>query len=130
MMGRQTVDQSQLFYLFNREKRIPERYLLRRITTLPRTSSAPTTTSLIETPGRFLLASVAAFVVLPSLLLVATHSTFIVALDISPVCLRIASVLIPLPFGFLAVPRGDSAFAPPLRLVSPPPRSAFPACLL
>jgi transposase len=30
MMGRQTVDQSQLF-LFNLEKRIPERHLLRRI---------------------------------------------------------------------------------------------------
>ena len=28
MMGRQTVDQSQLFYLFNLEKRIPERHLL------------------------------------------------------------------------------------------------------
>ena len=27
MMGRQTVDQSQLFYLFNLEKRIPERHL-------------------------------------------------------------------------------------------------------
>ena len=31
MMGRQTVDQSQLFYLFNLETRIPERHLLRRI---------------------------------------------------------------------------------------------------
>ena len=31
MMGRQTVDQSQLFYLFNLKKRIPERHLLRRI---------------------------------------------------------------------------------------------------
>ena len=31
MMGRQTVDQSQLFYLFNLERRIPERHLLRRI---------------------------------------------------------------------------------------------------
>jgi transposase len=30
-MGRQMVDQSQLFYLFNLEKRIPERHLLRRI---------------------------------------------------------------------------------------------------
>ena len=28
MMGRQTVDQSQLFYLFNLEKRIPERHRL------------------------------------------------------------------------------------------------------
>src|SRR5258707_14968148 len=31
MMGRQAVDQSQLFYLFNLEKRIPERHLLRRV---------------------------------------------------------------------------------------------------
>src|SRR6202161_3629398 len=31
MMGRQTVDQSQLFYLFNLQKRIPERQHLRCI---------------------------------------------------------------------------------------------------
>jgi transposase len=31
MMGRQAVDQSQLFYLFNLEERIPSRHLLRRI---------------------------------------------------------------------------------------------------
>src|SRR5271165_5894927 len=31
MMGRQTVDQSQLFYLFNLERRVPARHLLRRI---------------------------------------------------------------------------------------------------
>ena len=31
MMGRQTSDQSQLFYLFNLERRIPARHLLRRI---------------------------------------------------------------------------------------------------
>jgi transposase len=31
MMGRQKVDQSQLFYLFNLEGRIPARHLLRRI---------------------------------------------------------------------------------------------------
>jgi len=31
MMGRQAVDQGQLFYLFNLERRIPERHLLRRI---------------------------------------------------------------------------------------------------
>src|SRR6201987_1951760 len=31
MMGRQKVDQSQLFYLFNLEERIPARHLLRRI---------------------------------------------------------------------------------------------------
>ena len=31
MMGRQTGDQSQLFYLFNLEQRIPRGHLLRRI---------------------------------------------------------------------------------------------------
>ena len=31
MMGQQTVDQSQLFYLFNLEQRIPAGHLLRRI---------------------------------------------------------------------------------------------------
>ena len=31
MMGRQTGGQSQLFYLFNLEERIPARHLLRRI---------------------------------------------------------------------------------------------------
>jgi hypothetical protein len=31
MMGRQAVDQSQLFYLFDLERRIPQRHLLRRI---------------------------------------------------------------------------------------------------
>jgi transposase len=31
MMGRQTGDESQLFYLFNLEERIPARHLLRRI---------------------------------------------------------------------------------------------------
>jgi transposase len=31
MMGRQTGDQRQLFYVFNLEERIPDRHLLRRI---------------------------------------------------------------------------------------------------
>ena len=31
MMGRQSGDQSQLFYVFNLEERIPDRHLLRRI---------------------------------------------------------------------------------------------------
>jgi hypothetical protein len=35
MMDRQTVDQGQLFYLFNLERRIPESHLLRRINAPP-----------------------------------------------------------------------------------------------
>jgi len=31
MMGRQTSDQSQLFYLFNFDRRIPAGHLLRRV---------------------------------------------------------------------------------------------------
>ncbi len=34
MMGRQTSDQSQLFYLFNLEQRIPAGHLLRRINSI------------------------------------------------------------------------------------------------
>jgi hypothetical protein len=34
MMGRQTGEQSQLFYLFNLERRIPGHHLLRRIPAL------------------------------------------------------------------------------------------------
>jgi transposase len=36
MMGRQTNDQSQLFYLFNLEQRIPASHLLRRINPIVR----------------------------------------------------------------------------------------------
>ncbi len=57
---------------------------------------------MVETPGRFLLVNATAFVVLPSILLVAAHFLVTVSFDISPIYLRIASVLIPLPFGFMA----------------------------
>ena len=39
MMGRQTGDQSQLFYLFNLEQRIPAGHLLRRINPVVRPGS-------------------------------------------------------------------------------------------
>jgi hypothetical protein len=39
MMGRQTGDQSQLFYLFNLERSIPAGHLLRRITYEPSAAS-------------------------------------------------------------------------------------------
>jgi hypothetical protein len=57
--------------------------------------------AMVETPGRFLLVNATAFVLLPSILLVAAHFFVTVAFDISPIYLRIASVLIPLPFGFM-----------------------------
>jgi hypothetical protein len=62
--------------------------------------------ALVETPVRFLLVHAAAFVLLPSAILVAAHFLITVALDVSPIYLRVSSVLIPLPFGFaLAVLR-------------------------
>jgi len=41
MMGRQTGDQSQLFYLFNLEERIPANHLLRRISSIVTRVLAP-----------------------------------------------------------------------------------------
>jgi hypothetical protein len=62
--------------------------------------------AMVETPARFLLAHVAVFIVLPSILLMAAHFLVTFGLDISPVYLRVASVLIPLPFGIaLAISR-------------------------
>jgi hypothetical protein len=53
-----------------------------------------------EAPGRFLLVHALAFIVLPSALLVAAHFLVMFRFDVSEIYLRIASVLIPLPFGF------------------------------
>ena len=63
--------------------------------------------ALIDAPGRFLSMQVGAFVMLPSILLLAAHYLVTFQFDVTPVYLRIASVLIPLPFGFaLATRRG------------------------
>ena len=56
--------------------------------------------AMIETPMRFMLVHALAFVVLPSILLIAAHYLVTFGLDLTPIYLRIASVLIPLPFGF------------------------------
>jgi hypothetical protein len=56
--------------------------------------------AMVETPGRFLLVHAAAFILLPSAILVAAHFLITVALDASSIYLRIVLVLIPLPFGF------------------------------
>src|ERR1700730_5041331 len=53
-----------------------------------------------EAPGRFLLEHTLAFVVFPSVLLVTAHFLVMFRFDVSEIYLRIASVLIPLPFGF------------------------------
>jgi hypothetical protein len=56
--------------------------------------------AMIETPRRFMVAMASAFVVVPSILLVAVHFLITFEFDISALYLRIASMLIPLPFGF------------------------------
>src|SRR5260370_35625896 len=53
-----------------------------------------------EAPGRFLLVHALVYIVLPSVLLVTAHFLVSFRLDVSQIYLRVASVLIPLPFGF------------------------------
>jgi hypothetical protein len=53
-----------------------------------------------EAPGRFLAVHALVYVMLPSVLLVTAHFLVSFRLDVSQIYLRIASVLIPLPFGF------------------------------
>jgi hypothetical protein len=50
-------------------------------------------------PVRYLLGAVVIYVVLPVLLLVAAHVIVTIALDVKPLYLRLASVIIPVPFG-------------------------------
>lgn len=54
---------------------------------------------LIEHPARFVLTHLALYVVAPCLLLLAAHALVTIVLNVSPLYLRIASVIIPLPFG-------------------------------
>ena len=61
---------------------------------------ARTRLAIIETPGRFLLVYATAFVVLPCILLITAHFLATFVFDVAPIYLRVASVLIPLPFGF------------------------------
>jgi hypothetical protein len=91
--------------------------------------------AMMETPAHFLLMHVAIFIVLPGILLMATHFLVTFGLDISPVYLRIASVLIPLPFGFaLAISknigfRGAMAFGFAIAALSIPGMLAVTAHL-
>jgi len=55
--------------------------------------------ALSDRPGRFLTVHAAAYVILPTLCLLAAHYLVTVTLNVSPLYLRIASVVIPLPFG-------------------------------
>jgi hypothetical protein len=64
-----------------------------------------------EAPGRFFLVHALLFVVFPSALLVTAHFLVTFRFDVSEIYLRIASVLIPLPFGFALAASSISAFA-------------------
>jgi hypothetical protein len=61
-----------------------------------------TSLAMFDHPVRFLFLNGGTYVLLPSLLLLAAHYLVTVTLNISPLYLRIASVLIPMPFGMTA----------------------------
>jgi hypothetical protein len=58
--------------------------------------------ALFDAPVRFVSLFAAAYVLAPTLLLLAAHYIVTIILDISPLYLRLASVIIPLPFGLAA----------------------------
>src|SRR4029079_635627 len=55
------------------------------------------------TPLTFWSAHGAVYILAPVVLLIAAHFLIVVSLDISPLYLRLASIAIPLPFGFLLI---------------------------
>jgi hypothetical protein len=55
-------------------------------------------------PLRYFLSHIIVYAVIPTLLLVSVHVTVTIVLNISPLPLRLASVIIPLLFGFMAYP--------------------------
>jgi hypothetical protein len=52
-----------------------------------------------DRPAHFVVRNAALYVLAPSLLLLAAHVIVTILLDVSPVYLRVASVIIPIPFG-------------------------------
>ncbi len=61
-----------------------------------------TSLALYDRPLRFLFLNGGIYVLLPTLLLLAAHYLVTVTLNVSPLYLRIASVIIPIPFGMAA----------------------------
>jgi hypothetical protein len=64
-----------------------------------------TSLALFDHPARFLVLNGGIYVLLPSLMLLAAHYVVTITLNLSPLYLRIASVIIPLPFGMAAYAR-------------------------
>ncbi len=58
--------------------------------------------AMFDRPVRFLFLNGGIYVLLPSLLLLAAHFLVTMTLNVSPLYLRIASVIIPMPFGMAA----------------------------
>jgi hypothetical protein len=58
--------------------------------------------ALSDRPAKFLFLNGGVYVLLPSLLLLAAHFLVTVSFNVSPLYLRIASVIIPMPFGMAA----------------------------
>jgi hypothetical protein len=89
----------------------------------------------VETPVRFLLVHAAAFVLFPSIILVAAHFLITVVFDVSSIYLRLVSVLVPLPFGFALAAlknvgfRGAIAFGLATAALSIPGMLAVTACV-
>lgn len=61
-----------------------------------------TSLAMFDRPVRYLFLNGGIYVLLPSLLLLAAHFLVTVTLNVSPLYLRIASVIIPIPFGMAA----------------------------
>jgi uncharacterized membrane protein YccF (DUF307 family) len=64
--------------------------------------SINTQLALFDSPVRFLSLFAFAYVVLPTVLLLITHYVMTIALDVKDIYLRLASLIIPLPFGVAA----------------------------
>jgi hypothetical protein len=69
-----------------------------------------TSLAMFDRPLRFLFLNGGIYVLLPSLLLLAAHALVTVTLNVSPLYLRIASVLIPMPFGMAVFARSKIGY--------------------
>jgi len=64
---------------------------------------ARTAVARVTAPLTFWSTHFAVYILAPIVLLIAAHFLIVVALDVSPLFLRLASIAIPLPFGFLVI---------------------------
>jgi hypothetical protein len=67
-------------------------------------------------PFRYFVVLAALYVLMPTILLVAAHVIVTIVLNVSPLYLRLASLIIPVPFGFLTYPLHKIGFRGALAL--------------